>query len=297
MNLGDPSTHVPCSPGQIDPAGPSAPARAPTTVQLPSPGTTPYWEAKTVRLFLGDSLSLLSGFPPETFDLIFADPPYFLSSGGTTCHAGRMVSVDKGAWDKPPPPEQIHEFNVEWLRLCKRVLKPDGTIWVSGTLHNIYSVGYAMQTLGLRILNDIAWFKVNPPPNLGCRCFAHATETILWASKGKRAKHTFNYEEMKRANGNRQMQSLWHIPPPGPGEKRYGKHPTQKPEALLSRIIAASSLPGGFVLDPFCGSGTTGVACVRLGRVFVGIELERDYIDVAKQRISDEVAQCVLSFD
>src|SRR5205085_1311315 len=179
----------------------------------------------------------------------------FLSNDGITCHAGRMVSVNKGVWDRAETFEAVHEFNREWLSECRRLLKPNGSIWVTGTAHNIYSVGYALQTLGFKILNDIAWYKVNPPPNLSCRYFTHATETILWARRDAKGRHTFHYEEMKRENRNRQMQSLWHIKPPGAREKRYGKHPTQKPEQLLDRIIRASSDPHSLVLDPYCGSG------------------------------------------
>jgi site-specific DNA-methyltransferase (adenine-specific) len=242
-----------------------------------------------VRLYLGDALELLERCRAGSFDLIFADPPYFLSNDGITCQAGKMVSVNKGMWDRAETFEDVHEFNCRWLAACRRVLKDDGAIWVSGTAHNIYSVGYALQTLGYKILNDIAWYKVNPPPNLSCRYFVHSTETVLWARKNPKGRHTFNYELMKRANGGRQMQSMWHITPPGPREKRYGKHPTQKPEALLERIVLASTNPGDLVLDPFCGSGTTGVACARHGRGFVGFELDEKYLKVAQQRALDEL--------
>ncbi|HJQ30702.1 MAG TPA: site-specific DNA-methyltransferase [Pyrinomonadaceae bacterium] len=251
-----------------------------------------------VRLYRGDALELLKRAKGEHFDLIFADPPYFLSNGGITCHAGRMVSVNKGVWDKAATFEEIHEFNKLWLKECRRLLKPDGAIWVTGTAHNIYSVGFALQTLGFKILNDIAWYKVNPPPNLSCRYFTHATETILWARREPKSRHTFNYAEMKRENRGKQMQSLWHIKPPTPPEKRYGKHPTQKPEALLDRILRASTNPRDLVLDPFCGSGTTGVACARLGRRFVGIDLVGSYLDIAVARLQDELKteQLELSF-
>ncbi|MBD0369237.1 MAG: site-specific DNA-methyltransferase [Pyrinomonadaceae bacterium] len=246
-------------------------------------------EKHGIRLYQGDALELLRQAKEEMFDLIFADPPYFLSNDGITCQAGRMVSVNKGVWDKAATFETIHAFNMDWLRECRRLLKPNGTIWVTGTSHNIYSVGYALQTLGYKILNDIAWYKVNPPPNLSCRYFTHATETIIWARREPKGRHTFNYDEMKRENRNKQMQSLWHITPPTAREKRYGKHPTQKPEALLDRIIRASSNPHDMVLDPFCGSGTTGVVCARHGRRFVGFELETDFLKVASQRIEDEI--------
>lgn len=246
-------------------------------------------EVHALRLYQGDALEFLRQAKSEMFDLIFADPPYFLSNNGITCQAGKMVSVNKGDWDKASTPEEMHSFNMAWLGECRRLLKPNGTLWVTGTAHNIYSVGYALQTLGYKILNDIAWYKVNPPPNLSCRYFTHATETILWARREQKARHTFNYEEMKRENKGKQMQSLWHIKPPAPHEKRYTKHPTQKPEALLERIITASSNAGDLVLDPFCGSGTTGVVCARLGRRFVGFELDENYLTIASKRIEDEI--------
>jgi site-specific DNA-methyltransferase (adenine-specific) len=241
-----------------------------------------------IALYRGDALKLLKQMESEQFALIFADPPYFLSSNGVTCHAGKMVSVNKGIWDRPETFEAVHAFNLEWLQECRRLLKPDGAIWVSGTSHNIYSVGFALQTLGYKVLNDIIWYKVNPPPNLACRYFTHATETVLWARRSPRARHIFHYQEMKRENNNRQMQSLWHITPPGRHEKRYGKHPTQKPEALLDRIIRASSNPGDCVLDPFCGSGTTGVVCARLERHFVGLDQDEEFLAIAVKRLEDE---------
>jgi site-specific DNA-methyltransferase (adenine-specific) len=242
-----------------------------------------------LRLYLGDALELLRNAREGIFDLIFADPPYFLSNNGITCQAGKMVSVNKGIWDKATTFEEMHRFNLEWLGQCRRLLKPNGTLWVTGTSHNIYSVGYALQTLGYKILNDIAWYKVNPPPNLSCRYFTHATETVIWARRDPKARHTFHYEEMKRENRNKQMQSLWSITPPAAREKRYGKHPTQKPEALLERIVRASSNPRDLVLDPFCGSGTTGVVCARLGRRFVGFDLVCEYLQLAVARMKDEV--------
>jgi len=262
----------------------------------PAPDPVFVDEKHGIRLYQGDALELLRRARAEMFDVIFADPPYFLSNDGITCQAGKMVSVNKGIWDKAATFEEIHRFNLEWLRECQRLLKPNGTIWVTGTSHNIYSVGFALQTLGYKILNDIAWYKVNPPPNLSCRYFTHATETILWARRSPKARHVFNYEEMKRENRNRQMQSLWHIKPPAPREKRHGKHPTQKPEALLDRILRASSNPHDIVLDPFCGSGTTGVICARLGRGFVGIDLMLPYLEIAMARLRDEVSADQLAF-
>lgn len=251
----------------------------------------PFFEDRThsVRLYRGDAMKLLEQAKAEMFDLIFADPPYFLSNNGITCHAGKMVSVNKGDWDKGLSSDDMFLFNYSWLKECQRVLKPNGTIWVSGTSHNIYSVGFAMQKLGFKILNDIAWFKVNPPPNLSCRYFTHATETILWAKRDEKARHHFNYELMKTENHGKQMQSLWSIKAPRPVEKRYGKHPTQKPEALLKRIILSATDEGCNVLDPFSGSGTTGVVSVRFNRKFTGFEISEDYIKLAEKRISDEI--------
>jgi site-specific DNA-methyltransferase (adenine-specific) len=246
-------------------------------------------EPHSLRLYKGDALELLQQAKSEIFNLIFADPPYFLSNDGITCHAGKMVSVNKGDWDRASTPEEMYAFNFGWLKECRRLLKPNGTLWVSGTAHNIFSVGFALQTLRFKILNDIAWYKVNPPPNLSCRYFTHSTETLVWARRELRGRHTFNYEDMKRANNGKQMQSLWQIKPPAPYEKRYGKHPTQKPEALLERIIAASSNVGDLILDPFCGSGTTGVICARLERRFVGFDLDEGFLVVAAKRIEDEV--------
>ncbi len=250
----------------------------------------PFYESPdcSLRLYQADALELLRRMESETVDMIFADPPYFLSNGGMTCVNGRMVSVDKGGWDKSAGIVGDHTFNLLWLDQCRRLLKPNGTLWVTGTSHNIHSVGYALQVLDYKILNDIAWYKVNPPPNLACRYFTHATETILWAAKSAKSRHTFHYQEMKRQNGGKQMQSLWSITPPGKREKRHGKHPTQKPEALLMRIVESSTHPGELVLDPFCGSATTGVACARLGRKFVGIEREPEHIALAKLRLEEE---------
>ena len=260
--------------------------------------TPPYYSSPDgcLRLYQADSLELLRRMRDESVDMIFADPPYFLSNGGITCVGGRMVRVDKGGWDKSQGIIGDHAFNVLWLDQCRRILKPNGTIWVTGTSHNIHSVGYALQVLDYKILNDIAWYKINPPPNLACRCFTHATETILWAARSVKSKHTFNYPLMKEQNGGKQMKSLWEILPPGKSEKRHGKHPTQKPEALLWRIVAASTQPGEVVLDPFCGSATTGVACARLGRQFIGIEREVEYMMLAESRLRELSKPATLVF-
>jgi site-specific DNA-methyltransferase (adenine-specific) len=277
----------------------SSPIAAP---QLPEPV---FRDAKHhIRIYQGDCLEILPALPEASVDLIFADPPYFLSNNGITCHAGRMVSVNKGAWDKLPGPElgpsrarfdKVHEFNLSWLAACQRVLQPSGSIWVSGTSHVIHSVGFAMQQLGFKLLNDISWVKPNPPPNLSCRYFTHATETIIWAAKNKKSRHTFHYKLMKEIAGGKQMKSVWTIPPPEPWEKKFGKHPTQKPVALLERILLASSSEGSLVLDPFLGSGTTLLASLRTRRSAIGIESERISIDLALVRICSDLVQVEIS--
>jgi site-specific DNA-methyltransferase (adenine-specific) len=248
-----------------------------------------------IRLYQGDCLELLAQIPESTVDLVFADPPYFLSNGGITCHAGRMVSVNKGAWDKSRGPDLNHEFNRAWLAACQRVLKPNGGIWVSGTAHVIHSVGFAMQQLGFKLLNDISWVKPNPPPNLSCRYFTHATETIIWAAKNSKSRHTFNYKLMKEANRGKQMKSVWEIYPPESWEKKFGKHPTQKPVALLERILLASSNEGDLVLDPFSGSGTTLLAAFRLRRHALGCELSAEFLTLSLRRLCSNLVQVDLS--
>jgi len=249
-------------------------------------------EAGGAALAQGNSLELLDAlavkFPDGCFDCIFADPPYFLSNGGITCHAGKMVKVDKGDWDKSKGPELNHEFNTEWLRRCQRVLKPNGTLWVTGTHHVIFSVGYAMQQLGMKILNDIAWEKPNPPPNLSCRYFTHSTETILWAAKNEKSRHTFNYKLMRAHADNKQMKTVWRLKSPATVEKKHGKHPTQKPLALIERCLLASTNAGEFVLDPFLGGGTTAVAGIRTGRKVLGIEAEEKHMALSVARVKGE---------
>jgi site-specific DNA-methyltransferase (adenine-specific) len=268
-------------------------------------------DARGLWLYHGNSLELLDAIYAKygdagRFDAIFADPPYFLSNGGISCHAGRMVKVDKGDWDKSRGPELNHEFNLEWLKRCQRVLKPNGTIWVSGTHHVIFSIGYAMQQLGFKILNDIAWEKPNPPPNLSCRYFTHSTETVLWAAKNEKSKHVFNYQEMRKVTGKQmktvwrekefpvgeeEMPLIWTMTAPNGDEKTFGKHPTQKPVALVERCILASTQPGDMVLDPFLGGGTTAVACVRLKRGCIGIELDFSHFTLAAKRADREIIE------
>ena len=246
-------------------------------------------ESAGVWLYHGNCLDLMDRLseqhPNGRFDAIFADPPYFLSNGGISCHAGRMVKVDKGTWDKSRGPQLNHEFNHAWLMRCQRLLKPNGTIWVSGTHHVIHSVGFAMQQLGMKILNDITWEKPNPPPNLSCRYFTHAGETIIWAAKNERSKHLFNYHLMKAHNSGKQMKSVWRLTAPKRDEKVHGKHPTQKPVSLLERILLSSTNEGDLVFDPFSGSSTTGVVAIQTKRRFVGCELEDDFVRLSKDRL------------
>ncbi|GAB4279788.1 MAG: site-specific DNA-methyltransferase [Coriobacteriia bacterium] len=246
-------------------------------------------------LLQGDALEALRNIPSDTVDCIYADPPYFLSNGGISCSNGKMVSVNKGDWDRSEGPEANFEWNKTWLSECRRVLKKDGTIWVSGTLHNIYGVGYAMQLLGYRILNDIAWIKPNAAPNLSCRYFTHSHETVIWAAKSEKSRHKFSYAEMKLENGGKQMRSFWTFTTPRKCEKKHGKHPTQKPEALIDRIIRASTDVGDLVLDPFVGSGTTCVVATRLGRRCIGIDNSPEFLEIAQKRLQDELRTPVLS--
>jgi site-specific DNA-methyltransferase (adenine-specific) len=239
-----------------------------------------------VTLLQGDCFKLLQEkIEPNSVDLVFADPPYFLSSGGTTCQGGQRVSVDKGDWDKTPSVQEKYNFNYKWIALCKRALKPDGCILISGTYHNMYSVGMCLEEQNFRILNHITWQKTNPPPNLGCRCFTHSTEGIIWASVG--GHHTFNYEIIKNLNHGVQMKDVITGPLTPMREKELGKHPTQKPLYLLELLLKACSNEGDTVLDPFCGSGTTGVAAVKLKRNFIGIELDPTYLELTRKRINE----------
>ncbi len=241
-------------------------------------------------LYRDDAFALMKDIPTDSVDCVWTDPPYLLSNDGVTCVAGKRVSVNKGDWDRSGGVENDHEFNLSWLSECHRILKPAGTIWVTGTLHIYLSVGMAMMQLGYRILNDIIWEKTNPPPNLGCRCFAHSTETLLWATKapkGSKRKYTFHYKEMKAENGGKQMKTVWRFPAAGRQEKRFGKHPTQKPVALIDRCLRASTNPGDLVVDPFAGSATTGVTAIRLGRRFIGSEQVKEYAELGARRLEE----------
>lgn len=243
-----------------------------------------YFDEDKFKLIHGNCLNILKLFDDETFDMIFADPPYFLSNDGITCSNGKMVSVNKGSWDKCPSVDSIYDFNYEWIKECKRILKPNGTIWISGTYHNIYSVGLILQQQKYKILNNITWYKRNAPPNLSCRYFTHSTETILWAKKYNKSKHYFNYKLMKELNNNKQMRDVWDIPCVSKSEKIYGKFPTQKPLALMDRIILASTKEGDFILDPFNGSGTTGISAFTQNRQYIGIDFEKSYLELSIKR-------------
>lgn len=216
--------------------------------------------------------------------MVFADPPYFLSGGGISYQSGKIVCVDKGDWDKPTSPAEMDAFNFRWLSACREHMKDNATIWISGTYHNIFSVQQQLLKLGFKILNVITWAKTNPPPNISCRYFTYSTEFIIWARKSPKIPHHFNYSLMKTLNGDKQMTDVWHLPAIGRWEKSCGKHPTQKPLGLLARLIQASTAPGAWILDPFSGSATTGIASNLLGRRYLGLEMEEEFLLMSKER-------------
>jgi site-specific DNA-methyltransferase (adenine-specific) len=253
-----------------------------------------FFVSENAVLYNQDCLEVLTRIPENSIDMIFADPPYMLSNDGFTCQNGKMVPVNKGKWDKSRGFDNDTIFHNEWISACHRVLKPEGTIWISGTYHSIYQCGYLLQKNEFHILNDIAWFKPNAAPNLSCRFFTASHETLLWARKDKKAKHTFNYEEMKNGyfpedklkKENTQMRSVWSIPTPKNYEKEFGKHPTQKPLDLLLRIIKASTNPGDIIMDPFNGGGTTGIAATMIGdRYYIGVEIDKEFCDLTKKKL------------
>ncbi len=253
-----------------------------------------YYKKPRFKLYQGNCLDVLSKLPENSVDMIFADPPYNLSNDGFTVHAGRRVSVNKGKWDKSNGLKEDFDFHVEWIRACRRVLKSHATIWISGTYHSIYQCGFALQVAGFHILNDISWFKPNASPNLSCRYFTASHETLIWARKDKKAKHIFNYDLMKNGNwsadfikkAHTQMRSVWAIPTPKTVEKKFGKHPTQKPEELLKRIVLACTNKGDLIIDPFTGSSTTGMAAYVLGRDFIGIDTDKVFLDLSIKRFA-----------
>jgi len=257
---------------------------------------SPYYLKDDFVLYHGDCMEVLKQIPDESVDMIFADPPYNLSNGGFSVHAGKRVSVNKGDWDKSEGLKKDWEFQLSWIQAVKRVLKPNGTIWISGTYHSIYQCGFALQISKYHIMNDIAWFKPNAAPNLSCRYFTASHENLIWARKDKKSKHTFNYEAMKDGDWhkedqmkkpNKQMRSVWSINTPKREEKVHGKHPTQKSLDLLRRIVVAGTNKGDVILDPFTGSSTTGIAAVENNRKFIGIDTEKDYLDLSIKRFKD----------
>ena len=257
-----------------------------------------YYQNEEFTLIKGDSFRVLKKITPKSVDMIFADPPYFLSSGGISCSGGKQVSVDKGDWDKSLEIKERLDYHRKWIRECREVLKDNGTIWISATLHSVYAIGVALEMEGFSIINNIIWQKRNPSPNLACRCFTHSTETVIWARKqlssNKKGNHTFNYELMKEENGGKQLKDVWEFNEPEAefyvssvtpqSEKKEGKHPTQKPLGLLRRIIKASTKEGDLILDPFNGSGTTGIAANELGRKYIGLEQEEEYLALTVRR-------------
>ena len=239
-------------------------------------------------LYRGDALENLRQIPDKSVDCIWTDPPYNLSNDGVTCVAGRMVPVNKGEWDRSRGIEGDFQFNLSWTKECFRILRSTGSIWVTGTLHVHSSVGMALQINGFRLLNDIIWEKTNPPPNLGRRTFTHSTELIFWASKSQkkdRIKYKFNYEKMKELNGGKQMKTVWKLGGPKTKEKEFGKHPTQKPVDLIQRCLMASTDAGDVVIDPFTGSSSTGVAALMLGRKFLGIDNNEEFLELSIKRL------------
>ncbi len=238
---------------------------------------------KDFTVIQGDCVDTLSKFQ-FGFDMVFADPPYFLSSGGISCQSGKVVCVNKGNWDKPTTPEAMDSFNLRWLKAVRNHMKENATIWISGTHHNIFSVQQQLLKLGFKILNVITWAKTNPPPNISCRYFTFSTEFIIWARKSAKVPHYFNYELMKQLNDDKQMTDVWRLPAIAKWEKSCGKHPTQKPLGVLTRLLQASTKPNDWVLDPFSGSGTTGIAANLLGRKYLGLEIEEEFLAMSKAR-------------
>jgi len=246
-----------------------------------------YYTDANVWLLLGDAVEMMNQLPDASVDMVFADPPYYLSNDGFTCIAGKRASVNKGLWDVSKGIGHDFQFHFDWIDACRRILKPNGTIWISGTYHSIYACGYALQLQGRHIINDICWFKPNASPNLSCRMFTASHEMLIWARKSRKAHHYFDYRLSRNGlwegdclkKPDTQMRSVWSITPPRQNEKQFGKHPTQKPLALLERIILLTTHSGDIILDPFCGSATTGVAAVKNSRAFIGIDNDKAYLD------------------
>lgn len=263
-----------------------------------------YYKRDGFTLLKGDSFRLLKKIEEKSIDYIFADPPYFLSSGGISCNSGKQVCVDKGNWDVTKSINDKLKYHRKWIGLCRNVLKDNGTIMISATLHSVYAIGVALELEGFSIINNIIWRKTNPAPNLACRCFTHSTETIIWARKQltakKKGKHYFAYEDMKALNGGKQMKDVWNFDEIEPEifesstatkkEKKCGKHPTQKPIVLLERLISCATKENDLVLDPFSGSGTTGIVALRHNRRYIGIDNNVEYLQISKKRFEEEHA-------
>jgi len=245
----------------------------------------PFYKSKDQDFYLlsGDIMTVLPQFDHK-FDMVFADPPYFLSNNGLTIQNGQIASVNKGDWDKSHGIDYVNQFNRDWLKLVREKMKDDATIWISGTMHNIFSIGQILTELNFKILNVVTWEKTNPPPNFSCRFFTHSTELIIWARKHDKVPHYFNYDLMKQLNGNKQMKDVWKLPAIAPWEKSCGKHPTQKPLSVLTRLILASTKPGAWILDPFAGSSTTGIAANLANRKYLGIDQELEFLQLSKRR-------------
>tara|TARA_B100001250_G_scaffold260992_1_gene224784 strand:- start:330 stop:1403 length:1074 start_codon:yes stop_codon:yes gene_type:complete len=244
------------------------------------------------KIINGDSLKELKKIPSETFDLIFADPPYNLQLKNELSRPDRSkVKAVDDKWDKFESFKSYDEFTIDWLTECRRILKKNGAIWIIGSYHNIFRVGYIVQDLGFWILNDVIWNKNNPMPNFRGTRFTNAHETLIWASKNEKSKYTFNYQSLKCLNDDLQMRSTWNLPICSGKERLKSNgvkiHSTQKPESLLHRIILASSNKDDFILDPFLGSGTTSVVSKKLGRNYFGIEKEKNYFDAANKRLKN----------
>lgn len=254
----------------------------------------PYFSADNFVLFHGDCIQIMKNLEESSIDMIFADPPYFLSDGSITCKSGHMVSVKKDDWDLAEDLNKKIEFHREWISSCKRLLKPEGIIWISGTYHSIYICGSELQKQNFRIINEIIWYKPNASPNLSQKCFTASHETLIWAIKEPKQNQFFNYELAKNGTWGKdklkvpykQMRSVWSIPTPSAKEKKYGNHPTQKPLALLDRIIKITTKDNYLILDPFNGSGTTGIAAYSNRRNYIGIDINKDYLDITIKRFS-----------
>lgn len=233
-------------------------------------------------LYNDDCIKVMKTLDSESIDMIFADPPYFLSNGGKSISSGKVVSVNKGEWDKKENYQNVQKFTFEWLNECYRLMKNKSSIWVTGTHHNIFDIKEKMDKIGFKIINVIIWKKLDPPPLIYKNKFKFSYEFVIWADKGHG--HTFNYDTMFNID-KEEMQDVWILPAVQMNEKKFGYHPTQKPECLLERIIKSSTISNQKVLDPFMGSGTTGLVAKKLKREFIGIEKEEKFYNIARKRI------------